>query len=444
MQPLKDLYLLYHTIPQKERLRFSKYLEMEAGKSTDILVKLSNLLAENGSEEELINSEKFGKTIPTPQVYRRINELKQHLENFISIFIADEEIYTTLNRKTVFLRFLRRNNLFSQFNAVQKELEKGLEDNHLSENFRSLFINYLNEVRINFFRKYYEDRNYKFKSMASNYAELEKIRDWIENSHLLNKIFYDFSLRAAHKIEIETLQKQSILNFKPQFFSFKEYLQMLDSDEIPVMYKTLIMDILEAADDTEIKPEEYLKAAERIFYSKYDEESIPVKNNLLVCFVTSGKIPASKKTSYFEELVDLKDSLSPGVLFRFIVESLEDEPKKARKEFQRLKNRAKEDPENDLIAIEGILLKREKKFEKAIETLNQVMIYQQDNMYFDVNLALLESYLEQGDLEVADAKLNNLKVYYHKYKDHLPGEKEKKYKMEIGRCKKLMENKSRV
>ncbi len=444
MQPLKELHQLFQTIPTKERDRFQKYLEMEAGKSLDILTALSGLLAKYDNEEALVDSGKINEIIPTPQIYRRVNELKSLLENFISLFIADEEIYTALNRKAVFLRFLRKNNLFNQFGALQKELEKEINEHHLDESFRSLFTNYLNEVRINFFRKYYEDRNYKFKSMASNYAELEQIRGWIENSHLLNKIFYDFSLRAAHKIEIETLQKQSILEFKPQFFSFKEYLQLLDKEEIPVMYKTLIMDILEGADDGEIRPEEYLKAAEGIFYSKYDEESLAVKNNLLVCLVTSGKIPSSKKTSYFEELVDLKSNLSPGVLFLYIVESLEDDVKKARKEFKRLKGRASEDPENDLLAIEGILLKREKKYEEAIQLLNQVMIYQQDNMYFDVNLALLESYLELGDLEVADAKLNNLKVYYHKYKDHLPGEKETIYKAEISRCRKLLETKSKV
>ncbi len=444
MQPLKELHQLFQTIPTKERDRFQKYLEMEAGKSLDILIALTGMLEKYDNEETLVESGKINEIIPTPQIYRRVNELKSLLENFISLFIADEEIYTSLNRKAVFLRFLRKNNLFNQFSALQKELEKEINEHHLDESFRSLFTNYLNEVRINFFRKYYEDRNYKFKSMASNYAELEQIRGWIENSHLLNKIFYDFSLRAAHKIEIETLQKQSILEFKPQFFSFKEYLQLLDNEEIPVMYKTLIMDILEGADDGEIRPEEYLKAAEGIFYSKYDEESLAVKNNLLVCLVTSGKIPSSKKTSYFEELVDLKSNLSPGVLFLYIVESLEDDVKKARKEFKRLKARASEDPENDLLAIEGILLKREKKYEQAIQSLNQVMIYQQDNMYFDVNLALLESYLELGDLEVADAKLNNLKVYYHKYKDHLPGEKETIYKAEISRCAKLLETKSKV
>ena len=85
---------------------------------------------------------------------------------------------------------------------------------------------------------------------------------------------------------------------------------------------------------------------------------------------------------------------------------------------------------------------KEKEYEKALDQLNQVVIYQQDNMYFDVNIALLEAFLEMGDLEVADSKLNNLKVYYHKYKDHLPGDKEKKYKDEIRRCKKLLESKS--
>jgi hypothetical protein len=444
MLPLKESHQLYHSIPKKEKARFLRYLDMEGGKSTEVLKNLSELLEKYDSENDLIESGEITQITPTPQVYRRVNELKLHLENFISLFIADQEIYTELNRRSVFMRYLRKNNLFAQFKVVQQEVEKEIEESHLNDSFRSLFINYLNEIRINFFRKYYEDRNYKFNSMASNYSELEKVKGWIQNSHLLNKIFFDFSLRAAHKIEIETLQKQSILEFKPQFFSFQEYLDHLDNPEVPLMYKTLILDILEAAEDSEIKPEKYLKAAERIFYGNYEGESESVKNNLLVCLVTSGKIPSAKKLSYFEELVELKENLSAGVLFKYIVECLEDDTKKARKEFTRLKERAVEDPENDLFAIEGILLLRESQYEPAIEKLNQVTIYQQDNMYFDVNLSLLEAYLELGDLEVADSKLNNLKVYYHKYKEHLPREKESQYKNEISRYKKLLDSKSNM
>ncbi len=442
MQPLKDSFQLYKSIPEKERKKFQLYLDMQGGKSADLLKKVCELLTKYQTETDLIESGSIGKVVPATQVYRRVNELKDHLENFISLFVAEEEVYTRLNRKTVFLRFLRKNNLFGQFSGIQEELEKEIEGNHLSESFRSLFINYLNEIRINFFRKYYEDRNYKFNSMASNYAELEKVKGWIQSNHLLNKIFFDFSLRAAHKIEIETLQKQSILEFKPQFFSFKEYLDFLDDPKLPLMFKTFILDILEAADDKIVKPESYQKAAERIFYGNYDQETESVKNNLLVCLVTSGKISNQKKVAYFEELVDLKKILSPGVLFRYIVEALDNDPKRGRAEFNRLKERASEDPENDLLAIDGILLVKEKDYEKALDQLNQVVIYQQDNMYFDVNIALLEAFLEMGDLEVADSKLNNLKVYYHKYKDHLPSDKEKKYKEEIRRCKKLLEIKS--
>lgn len=436
MQPLKEAFNLLKTLKPSEVDHFHSFLEFESPKNHRKFISLSKLVLKSESDN-LPDNKAIGKIFPSPQVYRRVNEYKEILKKYILNYVIEEESYSRLNSRTILLRYLRSHDLMEDFESDFEDLKEELEKEHAEDGFRSLYINFLNESRRNFFHIYYNEKNYRSNAINANYEELEMIKSWINSGHLLNKIFYDFCLRAAHKIESETLQKSPYRNFKPEFFSIEEYLKMLDSQEVPLLYKTYILDILEGSE--KVKPKEYHQAVEKIFYSNYHDASTNVKNNILILLISSNKIPEDQKGEYYKELVELKDELSPGVLNRYVLDHLEEDIKKARKEYDRLKGKATRDPENDMNAIEGILLCREEKYREALEILNQVVIYQQDNMYFDVNLALLKAYSELGDTEIAYSKLNNLKVYHHKYKNHLNPEREKKYKYLINDYKRLLE-----
>lgn len=439
MQPLKEAHELLSTLKPSEIDHFKRFIEFENPKHSKNYHKLSDLILKSDIEN-LPDSKRLSSLFPSPQVYRRVNEFKETLQKYILSYIIEKESYTDLNDKIVFLRYLRTHKFMDSYSSFYEDVKEEIRENYAQDDFRSLYINFLNESRRIFFHTYYTEKNYKYNAISSNYTELEKIKEWVNSGHLFNKIFYDFSLRAAHKIEAETLQKSAQRTFEPEFFSIDEYLTMLDSQDIPLLYKTYILDILEGSQ--EIKAKAYHQAVEKIFYSNYHEASINVKNNILILLISSSKIPQELKSEYYKELVDLKDTLSPGIINKYILEHLEDDVQKARKEFDRLSKKAKQDPENDIVAIEGIVLSREDKHEKAVEILNSVIVYQQDNMYFDVNLALLKSHFEIGDIEVAYSKLNNLKVYYHKYKDHLSPDKESKYKYLINDYKRMLDGKS--
>ncbi|MEQ8303136.1 MAG: hypothetical protein RIB47_07075 [Cyclobacteriaceae bacterium] len=437
MQPLKEAFEILNTLKPSEIDHFLNFVAFENPKQHKNYIRLTDLVIKKG-KDDLPNNKALSKIFPSPQVYRRVNEYKDILKKYLLTYIIPEESYAALNSEVIYLRYLRNHGLMDQFESEFEDVKRELEASHSRDDFRSLYINFLNESRRNFYHVYYNEQNFKYNSVAANYKELDKIKKWINSGHLFNKIFYDFSLRAAHKIEEGTLQKSAQKAFTPEFFSFKEYMEMLDSQELPLLYKTYILDILEGND--KIKARTYHQVVEKIFYSNYHEASVNVKNNILILLISSSKIPQELKSEYYKELVDLKEELNPGVLNKYILEHLEKDVKKARTEFDRLRNKAK-DPENDLNAIEGIVLCREGKYNEALELLNQVMIYQQDNMYFDVNLALLKAYYEIGDIEVAHSKLNNLKVYYHKYKEHMGGEKESKYKYLINDYKRMLDGK---
>lgn len=439
MQPLKEALGILSTFKPSEIEHFHSFLAFENPKQHKNYVKLSKLILKC-DPEDLPDSKSLSKLFPSPQVYRRVNEYRELIEKYLLNYILSEESYNSFNRKSVFLRFLRNNDLMEVFDDEFQDLKEELQIGHLKDDFRSVYINFLNEARRNFFHVYYNEKNYKFNAISANFLELEKIKSWINSGHLLNKIFFDFTLRAAHKIEAETLQKSAQRTFEPEFFSIKEYLKMLDSQEIPLLYKTYILDILEGSEEIESKS--YHQAVEKIFYSNYHDANINVKNNILIILISSSKIPQGMKSEYYKELVDLKSELSPGIINKYILEHLEEDVNKARQEYDRLMKKATQDPENDLNAINGILLCREEKYDEALEILNQVVIYQQDNMYFDVNLALLKCFYEIGDIEVAYSKLNNLKVYYHKYKEHLSSDKDSKYKYLINDYKRMLDGKS--
>ncbi len=439
MQPLKEAFEILNTLKPSEIEHFERFIAFENPKQYKNYLKLLAVVLKKG-KDDLPDNKALAKIFPSPQVYRRVNEFKAVLKKYLVTYILPEESYSDLNSKVMYLRYLRNQGLMDQFESEFEDLKQELEEQHPKDDFRSLYINFLNESRRNFYHVYYNEQNFKFNSISSNYLELEKIKNWINSGHLFNKIFYDFSLRAAHKIEEGTLQKSAQRTFKPAFFSLNEYMEMLDSQEVPLLYKTYILDILEGSE--KIKPKAYHQAVEKIFFSNYHEANVNVKNNILILLISSSKIPQESKSEYYKELVELKEELSPGVLNKYILEHLENDVAMARKEFNRLRNKANKDPENDLKAIEGIILCREAKYKAALEFLNQVVIYQQDNMYFDVNLALLKSYYEIGDIEVAYSKLNNLKVYYHKYKEHMGADKESKYKYLINDYKRMLEGKS--
>lgn len=438
MQPLKEAYQILTTFRNSEIEHFHEFLAFESPKQHKLYLKLSKLILKS-SEDDLPDTRELNGIFPSPQVYRRVNEFKDILKKYLKIYILAGEPYARINDRILYLRFLRKHKFMDTFESEYDSIREDLQESYAMDDFRSIYVNFLNESRRNFFHVYYNDKNYKYNAISANYLELEKIKKWINSGHLFNKIFFDFSLRAAHKIEAETLQKSAQRTFEPAFFSIKEYMAMLDSQEIPLLYKTYILDILEGSED--INPKSYHQAVEKIFYSNYHDANINVKNNILILLISSGKIPQELKSEYYRELVDLKDELSPGVINRYILEHLEGDVGKARNEFDRLREKATQDPENDLNAIEGIVLCREEKYQEALALLNKVIIYQQDNMYFDVNLALLKCYYEIGDVEIAYAKLNNLKVYHHKYKDHLSDDKERKYKYLINDYKRMLDGK---
>lgn len=440
MQPLKEAFEILNTLKPSEIEHFHSFVAFENPKQYKNFLKLSDLVIKKGIEH-LPDNKELAKLFPSPQVYRRVNEFKDVLKKYLLAYILPEESYAKLNAKVMYLRYLRTHGLMDQFEAEFEDVKEELEAKHPNDNFRSLYINFLNESRRKFFHSYYNEQNFKYSTVASNYQELEKIKEWINSGHLFNKIFFDFSLRAAHKIEEGTLQKSAQKPFEPEFFSIKDYMGMLDSKELPLLYKTYILDILEASE--KIKAKAYHQAVEKIFFSNYHEANINVKNNILILLISSDKIPEDLKSEYYKELVELKKELSPGVLNKYILEHLEEQVEKARIEFDRLRKKATKDPDNDLNAIEGIILCREGNYRQSLDLLNQVMIYQQDNMYFDVNLALLKAHYEIGDIEVAHSKLNNLKVYYHKYKKHMGPDKEDKYKYLINDYKRMLEGKDK-
>ena len=52
MLPLKESHQLYKSIPKKEKPRFLRYLDMEGGKSTEVLKNLTILLEKFDSENK--------------------------------------------------------------------------------------------------------------------------------------------------------------------------------------------------------------------------------------------------------------------------------------------------------------------------------------------------------------------------------------------------------
>jgi hypothetical protein len=414
-------YIYFH-IPSQAEI-YAQIIDAMLGASIDL------------SEDDFIKQ--LTKFYPKETLSKKLYELKSIIEQFITNYLAaNEDKYTSLNNKVVYSRYLRNNNLIdfhiSEFKHDLKSIEQQIKD----EDFRTLHINLLNEARKYFYHKYYVENNFKTQSVHENYQDLKKIKQWIQHSHLLDKIFYDFSLKAAFKIEENTLQHGHNHSFEPVFFDFQTYLLFLNSTEIPLLYKTFILDILEGTN--EVSEEAYQQAVMNIFKTNYESASVNVKYNLLVALIASEKTNSDQRLAYYEQLVELKSELNPGILHTYIMECLDKDILKSRKEYNRLKSKAVNDTENELLALDGIICSYEKNFEKALQILNKVIVYQQDNNYFEVNLALLNANLAKGEIEVADSVFKKLNVFYHKYKDSLHPELAKKYNNRLNELKKVI------
>jgi hypothetical protein len=426
------------TFKNSDVQRFKRYIYFHLPNQSEIFSEMLDVLIELDEytdEEHLM--QKLYRFYPKDILSKKLYELKNIVEQFtINYLSVNEDKYTSLNNKVVFSRYLRNHNLIdfhiSEFKHNLKSIEHQIKD----EDFRTIHINLLNEARKYFYHKYYVENDFKTQSVHENYQDLKKIKQWIQHSHLLDKIFYDFSLKAAFKIEENTLQHGHNHSFEPTFFDFQTYLLFLNSTEIPLLYKTFILDIVEGTD--EVSPEAYQHSVVNIFKSNYESASVNVKYNLLVALIASEKTNSDQRISYYEQLVELKSELNPGILHTYIMECLDKDVQKSRKEFNRLKAKAINDTENELLALDGIIYSYEKNFEKALQILNKVIVYQQDNNYFEVNLALLNANLAKGEIEVADSILKKLNVFFHKYKESLHPDLALKYNARLIELKKVI------
>jgi hypothetical protein len=433
---MSQLRFLHHSLlilKKSERAHFIRFLHYASEKNSKQFESICEKLAKapanaTPTEREL--------EMDDPGFYRKLYDLRRLLQRFIIQELLPEEPHTHLIVQLQYLKYLREHQLHEEYMDTLGEIFSKLDPSRTKEPLRGVLTDFLNELRKFFYHKYYKEKNYKPVSITENYQLLHSAKQLMLLQHKQESVFFDFTLKAAHKIEADTLQKESPEAFTPQCYNTQEYLTLLEDDTLPLLHKTLILDILDRAPTVEAA--DYLLRIERLLDKHYNAATLQEQYNLLVCLIVSDHVPPTQKGVYYRQLVDLKPTLNPGVLHSYIVEHLASDPSQARIEFERLKAKAVNDSENDLRAIEGLLLTREQKYSEALRKLNQVTLYQQDKAYFEVNLGLLEAYLALEDLDIAASILQKLTVYYYKYKDSLPEATELKYRNEIARYKKIL------
>lgn len=433
MSQLRFLHLSLLKLKKSEFSHFIRFLHYAAEKNSKQYESICLKLIKSPARQTLTERE---LEMDDPGFYRKLYDLRRLLQRFIMQEVLPEEPHTHLIIQLQYLRYLREHQLLEEYTDTLEDLFSKLSPSKTTEPIRGVLTDFLNELRKYFYHKYYKEKNYKPVSISENYQLLQSARQLMLLQHKQESVFFDFTLKAAHKIEADTLQKGSPEVFTPQCYTTHEYLHLLEDDTLPLLHKTLILDILDGASTVEAT--EYLTRIEKLLDKHYQAATLQEQYNLLVCLIVSNHVPKSQKDVYYRQLVDLKPSLNPGVLHSYIIEHLASDPQLARIEFERLKAKAVNDSENDLTAIEGLLLTREKKYREALRTLNQVTLYQQDKAYFEVNLSLLECYFALEDMDIAASILQKLTVYYYKYKDSLPESTELTYRNEITRYKKVL------
>lgn len=431
------LQQLFKTLKPTDVTKFKRYLVFQVPSFADSFSQITDVLLKSNAPDEQALLSDINKKVEMDHLSKKLYELKNIAELFVKNYIADEDKYTQLNNEIIYTRYLRNNNLPEFHVSDFKESLKKMDTEYIQDDFRNLHINLMNEARKYFYHKYYAESNYKSQALQENFDDLKKMKRWLNHSHLLDKIFYDFTLKAAYKIEENTLQANYNRQFEPVYFDYHTYLLFLNSNELPVLYKTFILDILEGVE--EVSGEDFQNSVKTIFNTNYEGASENVKYNLLIALIASEKTDKKQRLSYYRQLIDLRSELNPGLLNSYILECLDEDVKLSRAEFKRLKSKAVHDTENELNAIEGIIYSHEKMPEKAIAILNKVIVYQQDNNYFEVNFALLESNLAIGEVEIADSIYKKLHVFYHKYKDSLSKLLSVKYYSKLNEMKKKME-----
>lgn len=434
MNQLSFIQKCLQRLKKADYIKFKKYLLFLTERNAKTYNSLCEQIMKLPQVEQLSVQEQ--EIWSEPAQYRKLYELRRHLDKYMRSEILQDEDHVQVLKQLQYIRYLREQGMDENYLEMLEEHFQQIETYLKKGHLRTIITDYLNELRKYYFFKFYKEKNYKPSSIAENYQRLEPAMHLIEIQHIQDAIFFDFTHKAAHKIESETLQKEMRKGFEPKYYSPLKYLEMLEEERLPLLHKTLILDIVEGSDLNQ--PELYINSIHKLMDMHFEQASGQEKYNLLVVLIQSKLVPSDYKDKYYEALVDLKSSLNPGVLHSYVIEHLAQNSEKARSEFERLKERAIHESENDLKAIQGILLTRENAFLEALKSLNQVVIYQQDKMYFEVNLCLLKCYYELGDTDIAGSILQKLNVYYYKYKDSLSPEVEESYRLQIAEFKKLL------
>jgi hypothetical protein len=433
MNQSRYLSKLLQGLKKNEYTKFKRYLQYQSERNYSSIAELCDQLRKSAFQEQ--NTDEW-EHLNDATGYRKLYDLRKMLEKFILDEILPEEQHLERIKKVQLLRYLREINLMDDYREELEDLFQLLDSQSVIGTLRSFSIDYLNELRKFFYYKYYQEKNYRPNAIQENYLLLVPAEKLIRNQYKQQCIFFDFTLKAAHKIEADTLQKDGPGAFKPKFLGIEEYFHILDDEDLPLLHKTLILDIIDG--QAGLDKGEFNESIERLLSKHLQEATAQEKYNLMVCLIVSDKIDPIKKDHYYQQLLSLKPVLNPGVLHSYVVEHLAERPELARKEFERLSPQAQQDSPNDLKIIEGVLLTRESNYAQALKVLNQVTLYQQDKAYFDVNLCLLKCHFELGDMDIASSILQKLNVYYYKYKDSLRPATEETYRNQIAYYKKML------
>lgn len=433
MNQSRYLSKLLQGLKKTDYAKFKRYLVYQSERTSKSMIELSEQLRKiSVSDQDLDQWEHLNDS----SGYRKLYELRKLIEKFILVEILPEEEHIERIKKVQLLKYLRENGQMEDYKEELEDLFQRLDSQTPIGTLRSFSVDYLNELRKFFYYKFYQEKNYRPSAIQENYQLLRPAENLIRNQYKQHCIFFDFTLKAAHKIEADTLQKDSPGAFSPAFLTIEQYFHLLDDADLPLLHKTLILDIIDGQES--LNTVDFNASIDRLLSMHFEAATNQEKYNLMICLIVSEKIERQKKDEYYLQLLSLKPVLNPGVLHSYIVEHLADRPAFARSEYERLVPNAQHDSPNDLKIIEGVLLTRENQFSKALKVLNQVTLYQQDKAYFEVNLCLLKCHYELGDEDIASSILQKLVVYYYKYKDSLRPSTEEVYRTQINHYKKLI------